>query len=207
MEPAGAQTFNAPFPEGNPVLAGNPELTLCPPLARVHNRDMDSMSAQQRSQLMSKIKGKNTKPELLVRKLLHAAGYRYRLQGNIPRSTFEKILKDHPDAHLPGGKLPGRPDLVFSARHKVVFVNGCFWHLHDCPAGQHAPQTNAEFWEAKRTATRDRDLRSIVVLEDLGWQSLVLWECELRDQEVVLDRLSRFLGASAGSTAAPSKSV
>jgi len=163
------------------------------------------MSAQQRSQLMSKIRGKNTKPELFVRRLLHAAGYRYRLQGNIPRSTLEMILKDHPDARLPGGKLPGRPDIVFSARHKVVFINGCFWHLHDCPAGQHAPQTNAEFWEAKRTATRERDHRTAGALRELGWAPLVLWECELGDEQVVLERLAAFLGPTAGSTAAPSK--
>ncbi|MBP2387868.1 very short patch repair endonuclease [Paeniglutamicibacter kerguelensis] len=163
---------------------------------------MDSMSAQQRSQLMSKIRGKNTKPELFVRRLLHAAGYRFRLQGSIPRSTLENILKEHPDAHLPGGKLPGRPDIVFSARHQVVFVNGCFWHLHDCPDGQHAPQTNAEFWEAKRTATRGRDQRTIVALRELGWESMVLWECELGDPKVVLDRLTGFLGPTDGSTVA-----
>ena len=163
------------------------------------------MSAQQRSQLMSKIKGKDTKPELFVRRLLHAAGYRFRLQGNIPRSTLEQILKDHPAAHLPGGKLQGRPDIVFSARRKVVFVNGCFWHLHDCPAGQHAPQTNVEFWEAKRTATHERDMRTVEAIHELGWESLVFWECELGDPQAVMDRLSAFLGPPAGFTAAVSK--
>ncbi|MFJ6415456.1 very short patch repair endonuclease [Paeniglutamicibacter sp. NPDC091659] len=164
---------------------------------------MDSMSAQQRSQLMSKIRGKNTKPELFVRRLLHAAGYRFLLQGRIPRRTLERIRKDHPDAPLPGGKLPGRPDIVFSARHKAVFVNGCFWHLHDCPAGQHSPQTNAEFWESKRTRTRERDQRTIAALMELGWESLVLWECELVDPQSVTESLVSFLGTPRKSGSPP----
>ncbi|MGL3805610.1 very short patch repair endonuclease [Paeniglutamicibacter sp. R2-26] len=168
---------------------------------------MDTLSAQQRSALMSKIRGKDTKPELIVRRLLHAAGYRYRLQGSIPRSTMVQIPRDHPQAHLPGGKLPGRPDIVFSARRKVVFVNGCFWHLHECPTGQHAPQTNAEFWEAKRTATRERDRRTLAALAELGWESLVLWECELGDPPTVLDRLSGFLGPRVEATNAAPASV
>ena len=77
---------------------------------------------------------------MLVRRLLHAKGYRYRLHGTAS-----------------GGKLPGNPDLVFAGRHKVIFVNGCFWHFHDCRVGQHAPKANAEFWETKRTRTRNRD--------------------------------------------------
>lgn len=82
----------------------------------------DRLTPEQRSWNMSRIRGKNTKPELLVRRLLHAKGYRYRLHGAAR-----------------GGKLPGNPDLVFASRHKVIFVNGCFWHFHHCRVGQHAP--------------------------------------------------------------------
>ena len=100
----------------------------------------DRLTPEQRSWNMSRIRGKNTKPELLVRSLLHAKGYRYRLHGKAGK-----------------GRLPGSPDLVFAGRRKVIFVNGCFWHFHDCRVGQHAPKANADFWEAKRTRTRDRD--------------------------------------------------
>ena len=98
----------------------------------------DRLTPEQRSWNMSRIRGKNTKPELLVRSLLHAKGYRYRLHGASR-----------------GIKLPGNPDLVFAGRRKVIFVNGCFWHFHDCKVGQHAPKANAEFWETKRTRTRE----------------------------------------------------
>lgn len=161
---------------------------------RVHNQDMDSMSEQARSQLMGKIRGKDTKPELFVRRLLHAAGYRYRLHGCIPRGTLEKLKRDNPETLLRGGKLPGTPDIVFPARHQAVFINGCFWHLHDCPAGQHAPATNAEFWATKRTRTHERDQQNTEVLHALGWETLVLWECELRDPAATMETLAHFLG-------------
>lgn len=155
---------------------------------------MDNLSAQQRSQLMGKIRGKDTAPELFVRKLLHAAGYRYRLHGRIPAGRREQLRREDPDARLPGGKLPGSPDIVFSARRRAVFINGCFWHLHDCAAGQHAPTTNARFWEDKRNRTRERDGQNAVALKALGWDSLVLWECELGDPQAIAETLARFLG-------------
>ncbi|MDQ0093175.1 DNA mismatch endonuclease (patch repair protein) [Paeniglutamicibacter psychrophenolicus] len=155
---------------------------------------MDSMSQQARSQLMGRIRGKDTKPELSVRRLLHAAGYRYRLHGRIPRGTLENLKSEHPSATLRGGKLPGAPDIVFSARRKAVFINGCFWHLHDCPAGRHAPATNARFWEDKRNRTRERDGQNAEALKALGWESLVLWECDLGDPQATMETLARFLG-------------
>ncbi len=158
---------------------------------------MDTISAQQRSNLMGSIRGKDTKPELFVRRLLHAAGYRYRLHGHIPRDTLESLHRDHPETRLPGGKLPGTPDIVFPARRQVVFINGCFWHLHDCPAGQHAPATNARFWEEKRNRTRERDAQNTLCLRGLGWEVLVLWECELRDPKTTIEALIRFLGPSS----------
>lgn len=139
----------------------------------------DKLSPEQRSWNMSRIRGKNTKPELLVRKLLHAKGYRYRLHGQ-SGST----------------RLPGNPDLVFAGRRKVIFVNGCFWHFHDCRVGQHAPKANAEFWEAKRSRTRERDAGQRRLLEDSGWEVLTVWECELKDASALESHLVQFLEAN-----------
>ncbi|MGF4045328.1 very short patch repair endonuclease [Paenarthrobacter nitroguajacolicus] len=136
----------------------------------------DLLTREQRSRNMSKIRGKNTKPELLVRRLLHAKGYRYRLHGKAGTA-----------------KLPGHPDLVFAGRRKVIFVNGCFWHFHECKAGQHAPAANAEFWEAKRTRTRERDALQREQLEAAGWKVLTVWECQLKDRSMLEERLTEFL--------------
>ena len=136
----------------------------------------DKLTQEQRSWNMSRIRGKNTKPELLVRRLLHARGYRYRLHGRAGSI-----------------RLPGSPDLVFAGRRKVIFVNGCFWHFHDCRVGQHAPKANADFWAAKRTRTRERDARQCRQLEDAGWEVLTVWECELREPSALEEQLVRFL--------------
>ena len=136
----------------------------------------DKLTPEQRSWNMSRIRGKNTKPELLVRRLLHARGYRYRLHGRAGSI-----------------RLPGSPDLVFAGRRKVIFVNGCFWHFHDCRVGQHAPKANADFWAAKRTRTRERDARQCRQLEDAGWEVLTVWECELREPSALEEQLVRFL--------------
>jgi DNA mismatch endonuclease (patch repair protein) len=138
----------------------------------------DRLTPEQRSWNMSRIRGKNTKPELLVRRLLHAKGYRYRLHGQAGKD-----------------RLPGNPDLVFAGRRKVIFVNGCFWHFHDCRVGLHAPKANADFWEAKRTRTRDRDADQRRRLEDAGWEVLTVWECELKDGSALESQLVKFLGA------------
>ncbi|MDO5743706.1 MAG: very short patch repair endonuclease [Micrococcaceae bacterium] len=159
---------------------------------------MDTMSAQQRSALMSKIKAKDTKPELFVRRLLHAAGYRYLLHGHIPRGTCDRLRRQNPDIRLPGNKLPGSPDIVFAARKQVIFVNGCFWHLHSCAAGAHAPVANARFWAEKRSRTRERDAQNAETLRALGFSSLVLWECELAGPGALLHRMATFLGPPAG---------
>ena len=136
----------------------------------------DKLTPQQRSWNMSRIRGKNTKPELLVRRLVHAKGYRFRLPG---RSGSVR--------------LPGRPDLVFAGRRKVIFVNGCFWHFHDCRVGQHAPKANAEFWAAKRSRTRERDAEQRKQLQEAGWDVLTVWECELRDSSALESTLENFL--------------
>jgi DNA mismatch endonuclease (patch repair protein) len=136
----------------------------------------DRLTPQQRSLNMSRIRAKNTRPEMTVRKLLHALGYRYRLHGAAG-----------------GRKLPGLPDLVFAGRRKVIFVNGCFWHYHDCRAGTHAPAANAEFWEAKRARTKARDRHQLQRLESDGWDVLTVWECQLKDRSALEDQLTRFL--------------
>ena len=137
----------------------------------------DRLTPEQRSWNMSRIRGKNTKPELLVRRLLHAKGYRYRLHGSAGQS-----------------RLPGRPDLVFAGRRKVIFINGCFWHFHDCRVGRHAPKANAAFWAAKRTRTKNRDADQRQQLMAAGWGVLTVWECELKDGSALEAHLVEFLG-------------
>lgn len=131
------------------------------------------MDARQRSAHMAKIRSKDTKPELMLRKGLHALGYRYRL-------------------HDP--KLPGKPDLVFPSRRKVVFVNGCFWHGHDCPVGSRLPKSNTEFWRDKRAKNQARDERQLAQLDLLGWESLVVWECEVKASQGVPVEVREYLG-------------
>lgn len=123
---------------------------------------------------MSKVRSRDTKPELLVRRLVHRLGYRYRLHGR---------------------GLPGTPDLVFSSRRKVVFVHGCFWHRHDCRLGDRLPKSRQEFWKEKLDGNRRRDVAAHQSLRDLGWESHVVWECEVRDLNLVAYRLQDFLGA------------
>lgn len=119
----------------------------------------ESMSSEQRSRIMSRIRGKDTRPEIVVRRFLHANGYRFRLHR-----------KD----------LPGTPDIVPSKYHTVVFVHGCFWHRHEDCHYTSTPKTNREFWEQKFEANKGRDERDIRLLEDMGWKVLVIWECEVK---------------------------
>lgn len=118
----------------------------------------DIISPERRSALMSRIRGKDTKIELEVRRGLHALGFRYRLGG---------------------AGLPGRPDIVLPKYRTVVFVHGCFWHQHDCPLFR-LPKTRTEFWKAKVDANRARDLRAEAQLGELGWHVETVWECQLR---------------------------
>lgn len=133
---------------------------------------MDRISSDQRSALMSRVKARDTKPELIVRSILHRLGYRYRLHR-----------KD----------LPGNPDLVFPIRKKVIFVHGCFWHGHNCPRGKR-PTTNMEFWEQKLTKNKIRDKNALKMLKSLGWEALVIWECHVNTADVLTNELTRFLG-------------
>jgi len=135
---------------------------------------MDHLDPDQRSFNMAKIRSKDTGPELLVRRVAHRLGLRFRLHR-----------KD----------LPGRPDLVLPRRGLTVFVHGCFWHRHEACARASLPLTRRDFWESKFARTIERDARQREELERLGWRVLVLWECELRDTAALETRLLR---ASSG---------
>ena len=134
---------------------------------------VDSLDPAARSAFMARIRSKNTRPEMVVRKLVFAAGYRYRLHVR---------------------KLPGSPDLVFPSRKKVIFVHGCFWHRHDGCAGSRIPKTRVDFWSSKLNGNKQRDNRNHEALVATGWQVLVIWECELGDLAMLADRLQFFLG-------------
>lgn len=127
-----------------------------------------------RSAIMRLVKSRDTKPELKVRRLIHALGFRYRLHR-----------KD----------LPGKPDMVFATKRRVIFVHGCFWHGHDCARGARAPRTNATYWAAKIKHNRERDAAVTVALKNLGWRPLIIWECELKDSPKLTDRILRFLNS------------
>lgn len=133
----------------------------------------DHVPPDRRSFIMSKVGQKNTKPEMMLRRALHARGYRYRLHQR---------------------DLPGSPDLVFPARRKVIFVHGCFWHGHECRWGK-APKSRAEYWLPKIEANKARDNRVLTLLCDKGWQAMVVWQCELRDLSSTVERVVAFLDA------------
>lgn len=133
---------------------------------------MDRISSTQRSAIMASVKGKNTSPEMAVRRAAHSLGFRFRLHCV---------------------NLPGRPDLVFPRLKKVVFVNGCFWHAHQCARGKRIPATNREYWVAKRRRNCLRDRRVLKGLNSLGWQVLTVWECEIASVEALQKVLKLFL--------------
>ena len=134
---------------------------------------MDSVSPDRRSEIMSKVSGKHTAPELNVRRLLHSLGYRFRLHR-----------KD----------LPGRPDIVLPKHRAVIFVHGCFWHRHvGCP-NTRTPKSNVDFWERKFHDNLQRDKRVESKLDAAGWRSWVIWECECRDVEALTRRILEYLG-------------
>ena len=134
---------------------------------------MDNLTPPQRSERMSRVRNKDTGPELLVRRLTHALGFRYRLHA---------------------ASLPGKPDLVFPSRRKVIFVHGCFWHRHGsrCPLTRW-PKSRLEFWRPKLEQNHKRDDMNRRRLKRLGWQVLVIWECQLGDRKSLAGRLKGFL--------------
>jgi len=131
----------------------------------------DVLSREQRRYCMSRIQGKDTKPELTVRRLVFAMGFRYRLHVR---------------------ELPGCPDLVFPSRNKAILVHGCFWHRHTCDNGRVTPKTRRAFWEKKLESNKRRDSRNRRALQKLGWDILTVWECQTARQERLAGRLFRF---------------
>lgn len=136
----------------------------------------DRISPAQRSENMRRIRSANTSPELIVRRLTHRLGYRYRLHR-----------KD----------LPGRPDLVFIRKRKAIFVHGCFWHQHDGCRFACMPKSNTDYWEIKLSRNVDRDIHSHQALEAGGWRVLTIWECETKDVLALEERLRNFLSGGA----------
>ena len=131
---------------------------------------MDHVTVSERSRMMSKVPSRHSTAEIQVRKILHRLGYRFRL-------------------HRP--QLPGTPDIVLPKYRGVVFVNGCFWHGHsDCPKGR-LPKTRVEYWANKIEKNKERDSRTSAQLSESGWNVVVIWQCELRDPEVVVSRLTK----------------
>ena len=138
-----------------------------------------------RSEIMRRVRSMDTAPEMVVRQLCHALGYRYRLHRS---------------------DLPGKPDLAFSARHKVIFVHGCFWHGHDCKRGARIPKNNREYWIKKISRNRERDQDNQNRLNELGWKNFVVWECEIKSGDLA-DRLHAFLGPTGNAASAPPNSA
>jgi len=135
---------------------------------------MDTISPAERSEIMSRVRSKDSRPEMALRKLVFSLGYRYRLHNRA---------------------LPGCPDLVFSALRKVVFVHGCFWHLHkNCPLAR-MPKSRVDFWSSKLELNKTRDEKNVRKLRRLGWRVLTIWECEIARNRRVSDKIMRFLNA------------
>lgn len=132
----------------------------------------DTLSKEERSERMARIRGKDSTPELRLRRLVHGMGFRYRL-------------------HL--RNLPGTPDLVFPARKAVIFMHGCFWHRHPGCKLARLPKSKLEFWETKLETNRKRDILRQRQLRKLGWRILIVWECQLSDPVRVARRVSKFL--------------
>ncbi|MFP1754338.1 very short patch repair endonuclease [Lonsdalea quercina] len=135
---------------------------------------MDKITPAERSYVMSRVKGKDTRPERIVRSLIYHAGFRYRICD--PR-------------------LPGKPDLVFWGKRKAIFVHGCFWHCHDSCRRARLPKSNQEYWVAKLEKNKVRDALNLSKLHEMGWQTLVIWECEIKEKDTnsLLEKLKTFL--------------
>lgn len=133
---------------------------------------MDTLSSQERSERMSRVRNKDSAPELKLRRLVHGLGFRYRLHVK---------------------ELPGQPDLVFPARRSVIFMHGCFWHRHEGCKLARLPKSKLDFWGVKLEANRQRDITHQERLRELGWRVLVVWECELNDVGHVSEIVREFL--------------
>ncbi|CAN5654709.1 very short patch repair endonuclease [soil metagenome] len=132
----------------------------------------DNLTAEQRKRNMTAIKSRHTKPEIIVRSIIHRLGFRFRLHDK---------------------KLPGKPDIVLKRHKKIILVHGCFWHIHDCKRGNVTPKTNVEYWQKKRFRNVERDKENLKIYKKQGWKVLVIWECQLKGLNKLKNRLKRFL--------------
>lgn len=137
---------------------------------------MKDESSEARSRQMATVRSKNTKPEMKVRRLVFSMGYRYRLHAS---------------------NLPGKPDLVFASRKKIIFIHGCFWHRHEGCKLATTPASNQEYWLPKFQRNVERDRESLEVLNKLGWDVLVVWECQLKDVSNLTEKLRSFLNSKS----------
>lgn len=137
---------------------------------------MDTLSREERSERMSRVKSKGSKAEMIVRRLVHGLGYRYRLHAT---------------------ELPGKPDLVFRPRKKTIFVHGCFWHRHQKCSLARLPKSRLDFWLPKLEGNRKRDIRNQRQLKSMGWEHLIIWECEINEGAKLQDRIIKFLEADS----------
>jgi len=135
---------------------------------------VDVHNKQQRSFNMSQIRSKDTSPEITVRSIVHRMDYRYALHRN---------------------DLPGHPDIVLVSHKKIIFVHGCFWHMHKCRYGQVKPATNVKFWQDKRQGNVERDKQNFKNLRKAGWKVLIVWECQIRDLQKLNTKLKKFLSS------------
>jgi DNA mismatch endonuclease, patch repair protein len=154
----------------------------CGPWKRVM---ADTRTPEQRRRIMRAVKTRDTGPEVTVRRMLSRLGYRYRLNAK---------------------KLPGRPDIVFPGRRQAIFVHGCFWHNHGCLKGR-APKSRLEYWGPKLDANKQRDAAQLRALQELGWSVLIVWQCEIRDEEAITAKLTDFLEGRQKSHTAAAKSA
>tara|TARA_B100000678_G_C18225346_1_gene508621 strand:+ start:1608 stop:2048 length:441 start_codon:yes stop_codon:yes gene_type:complete len=138
---------------------------------------VDTLTKEERSERMSRVRGKDTKPELKLRRLVHGMGFRYRLHDK---------------------SLPGKPDMVLSTRRVVIFMHGCFWHRHEGCVLARMPKSRVSFWREKFEETRQRDRRNQLKLKDLGWRVLIVWECQLALPERTARRVRDFLNDTTG---------
>ncbi|HEY0599006.1 very short patch repair endonuclease [Brevundimonas sp.] len=143
----------------------------------------DVFTPEKRSAVMRRVKGRDTAPELAVRRILRAAGIGYRLGG---------------------AGLPGRPDLVMKGRRTALFVHGCFWHGHDCPRGARKPKANAAYWSGKIERNRARDAAADAALAAGGWRVITVWECEMRAPDFADRLVARVRGQAAAVTTSAS---
>lgn len=140
--------------------------------AKPKTASTDTLSPEERSERMSRVRNKDTKPEMHVRRLVHSLGYRYQLHS---------------------GKLPGSPDLVFPGRKKVIFIHGCYWHRHEGCSRCRLPKSRLDFWAPKLEKNRLRDVENQAKLEEMGWDVLVVWECEVQEAAGLPGRIMSYL--------------